>query len=245
MRNMGEDGSEGERASGVVARFIGNTVSPFVTMLMALASAAMGHPEMMWTSVPVGAAAGVAVEDAARALGRAWAEKGVQALQEDIEEETGEEIGTVVSRVWPDRKATRLLAEAVTESAQAVDDWAIRNLARAFVLGAKNPAELDHMRDLIRMMSGLEEKHARVMAVLRKPNDSASEHKGSYVYVVDEVAKVDAALGHTVAILAGDLEKAGLVNLQHNLVALSPKGWSCAALLDVVGSMPEAQTPDS
>jgi hypothetical protein len=222
------------RAAGIVARTFGNVVNPVVTALMTFAGVVTGRPDVAGLSIPTGALAGAVGEEAVLAAFRAWTADGVEQLAEAIEEEAGEPIEEMMRGLRTDRKSSRLLGETVNVAAHNTDEWTVRALARAYVAGVKDPAKVDPMLDLVRVLPGVEGKHARVMAVLAKP---------PHVQTVDAVAVADPGLGHTVAILARDLERLGLVAVERNVVSLAPVGWSCAALLDELGSLPEKQRP--
>ena len=231
-----DDGTPG-RVASMLARTFGEIMNPTVAGLLTLAAVVTRRPELTGLAIPAGAVAGVASEEAVMAWHRAWAGGGVQNLVEEIESASGDSIEDVMGHLQSNRKLTGLLGGAVNAAAQSVDPWNVRALGRAFVAGAKNEDKVDAMTLLANALPGVQGSHARVMAVLGK--------REPYRFTVDEVARLDPGLGHTVAILSRDLERLGLVIfVEWNVVALSAMGWSCASLLDELGSLPDVALPD-
>ena len=195
---FGDDMSElAERAARIVAGGASGVVIAAVTGLMAAAGVVTNNSEWIALGVPAGAFPGAATEEGLLAVRRIPAAEGVLDFVDAVERETGEQIeefwrkpqdGSAVGRVRGHRR----------RDDRRVDRF---GLAKAFVAGATDPAKVDPMLDLVRILPGVEGKHARVMAVLAKPPHGPT---------VDEVAVADPGLDHTVAILAQDLERLGL-----------------------------------
>ncbi len=155
-----------DRATGIVARTFGNTISPVVTALMTAAAVATGDPALGGWAIPAGAFAGVLAEEVATTARRAWAAEGVQQFAEAVEAETGDPVEETLVGLSGDRRSRRLLGQAVGAAADAVDKWKIRILARAFVTGARDGARVDEMRMLIEVLAEMDTVDARVLGML-------------------------------------------------------------------------------
>jgi hypothetical protein len=161
-------GELAQRASAIAARTAGNIVSPAVTALMQAAAIATGHGELLTFAGPVGAFAGSLTEEGVYLVREAWTDRArrVEAFAEAVSEEAGVPIDETPLLAVENRSARRLLGITVENATEAESEWRVRMLAKAFVHGVKDPAKVDTMAYLIRVLKPLDVPHVRLLAVV-------------------------------------------------------------------------------
>ncbi|MBQ1030273.1 hypothetical protein KBX26_09705 [Micromonospora sp. C97] len=195
MDGMGE---AQDRAVAIVQRAAGNTVAPAVAALLTVAAAVLNRPELGVAAVPASALAGSVVEESVSLVYRLWAAEGAQRFSEAVESESGSTVDDLAAGEQSDRKTRQLLGEAVGASTTTADEWKIRVLARAFVVGAKDKSRADEMRMLIALLEDFEGVDARCLSVINKAPEQ---------FRVEDIAKRDRGIAHVAPILVQKLAK--------------------------------------
>ncbi|MFI6079291.1 hypothetical protein ACIA5C_48105 [Actinoplanes sp. NPDC051343] len=187
-----------DRAVAIVQRAAGNTVAPAVAALLTVAAAVLKRPELGAVAVPASALAGSVVEESVSLVYRLWAAEGAQQFKEAVESESGTTVDELAAGAHSTRKTRQLLGEAVGASTATGDEWKIRVLARAFVVGAKDGSRADEMRMLIALLEDFEGVDARCLAAATKAGEQ---------FRVENIAKRDRGIAHVAPILVRKLIK--------------------------------------
>jgi hypothetical protein len=158
----------GETGNRIVAKTAADVANPAVTALMAAAAVVLGHPELAIAAVPGGALAGALTEEGVAVVQRAWQSKSerVNRFAASASAAAHQPIEDLMAEASEDDRARDLMARTVDSAADTSDTWKIDTLAKAFVRGAKDPAEIDEMLILVDYLRELEVPHARTLAVL-------------------------------------------------------------------------------
>jgi hypothetical protein len=198
---------------------------------MTTAAIATGNGDLAVWALPAGSMAGPLTEEGVLLVHRAWGDRAerVQEFADAVAAEAGKPIDEVLDEVSGDRKGRQLLGEAVAASVDAVDEWKIRMLAKAFVRGAQDGAVVDEMRMLIDVLRPVEVAEVRFLAVFGK---------GRNLLRLDDVEKADPGLAPVALPLATRLTA---LNLLRNTIPwqLSDLGHWCVECLGRIGSLPE------
>ncbi|WP_117214637.1 hypothetical protein [Allorhizocola rhizosphaerae] len=205
-----------DRAAAIVQRAAGNTVAPGVAALMTAAAAVTGNPSLAIWAVPVSALAGSATEEAVAFVKGLWAAEGVQRFAEAVEEDSGSTAPELLEREGVGRKGRHLLGEAVEASSTTSDDWKVRVLARAFIVGAKDHTKIDEMRLLVKLVDDLEGVDARCLAAAVRCKE---------VFLTRELLEFDRQLEAVAAILLSKLVRLGFLDVvdeRHAILNLTP-----------------------
>jgi hypothetical protein len=133
---------------------------------MVAAAVTTRNPQFAEWSIPAGALAGTLSEEAFNTARRAWATEGIGLFAEAIEDEAGISVEDWLTTATPDRKTRLLLGEAVDMASMTADEWRIRTLARAFVVGAGDGSKVDPMRMLVRYVADLDAVDVRMLRAL-------------------------------------------------------------------------------
>ncbi|MCG5454827.1 hypothetical protein PSH03_003991 [Micromonospora sp. PSH03] len=195
-------GEAQDRAVAIVQRAAGNTVAPAVAALLTVAAAVLQRPELGVAAVPASALAGSMVEESVSLVYRLWAAEGVQQFTDAVESESGSTVDDLAAGEQSDRKTRQLLGEAVGASTATADEWKIRVLARAFILGAKDGSRADEMRILISLLEDFEGVDARCLSVATTEAEQ---------FRVKDIANRDIGIAHVAQILVQKLVKMNFV----------------------------------
>src|SRR4051794_15132394 len=133
-----------ERATGVVARTVGNTVSPVTAALLASAGIALSSPALATWAIPASALAGALTEEGITLIQRAWQDRSdrVQEFADIVTERVGMPVDEFLVQESVGRRARLLLSDAVAATTETHDEWKIETLAEAFVRGAQDTATI-------------------------------------------------------------------------------------------------------
>lgn len=220
-----------ERATNILARAAGNTVSPAVSAMLAVAGVVTGDAQLTALAVPISAIAGSLTEEAVQQIRRLWLSDGVQAFHDQVVEEAGVPVEDLMADAA--RKPVQLLGEAVAAAAHTTDDWNIQVLARALVRGARDEARVDEMRILVSTLSDLEIPDVRVLAVIsRYPARTGGAS-------LDTIAKRDPGVAKVAGILCRRLEARGFIERDAKGWTLTYFGRNCVNLLQEIECVPE------
>ncbi|MEV4500250.1 hypothetical protein AB0J84_31740 [Micromonospora arborensis] len=224
----------GDRAVAIVQRAAGNTVSPAVAALMTAAGVVTGHPDLAAWAVPVSALVGSATEESVALVRRMWIAEGVEDFADAVESETGKPIEELLAEESVTRKARQLLGEAVVSAATTADEWKVRMLARAFVIGATDGTKVDEMRFLVRLLEDFEGADARCLAAV------FNKGKPGTSFIASDINKRDEGLGLVTPFILRKFEEAGLIRVvkssaqrasDQDSYALTQSGRCCALML--------------
>ena len=217
--------------TGILARTAGNIVNPAVTALMQAAAIATGNVDLALWANPVGAAAGSLTEEGAVLVRRAWSGRRdrVEQFANFIEEETNAQIDDLLKVASDDPRVLKLLAVTVQSVTDARDVWKIRTLAKVFVRGATDPAQVDELVYLAETLAEVDGPDARLLAVLRH---NRWMNPG-------EMSLADPGLGPAVVPIARKLVRLGLVGYSSAVYGLTDLGMYCANRLNEVGAESE------
>lgn len=193
-----------DRAVAIVQRAAGNTVAPGVAALMTAAAAVTGNPSLAIWAVPASALAGSATEEAVAFVRGLWAAEGVQRFAEAVEEDSGSTAHELLEREGVGRKGRQLLGEAVEASSATSDDWKVRVLARAFIVGAKDHTKIDEMRLLVKLVDDLEGVDARCLAAAVRCKE---------IFRARELLEFDRQLEAVAAIILSKLARLGFLDV--------------------------------
>jgi hypothetical protein len=157
---------------------------------MTTAAVVTGHPDLALWAVPVSALAGSVTEESLALVRRLWVAEGVEDFANAVEDETGRPIEDLLAEEGVTRKARQLLGEAVTSAGTTADEWRVRTLARAFIVGATDGAKVDEMRLLVRLLEDFEGVDARCLAAAFNGGGD-----GSSSFTASDLNKRDEGLG--------------------------------------------------
>nr|BFE71763.1 hypothetical protein GCM10020092_050640 [Actinoplanes digitatis] len=224
----------GDRAAAIVQRAASNTVSPAVAALMTAAGVVTGHLELAAWAVPVSALAGSATEESVALVRRLWVTEGVEDFADAVEAETGKPIEDLLAEEGVTRKARQLLGEAVASAATTADEWKVRTLARAFVVGATDGTKVDEMRILVRLLEDFEGADARFLAAAFNGGEGGSS------FTASDLNKRDEGLGLSTPFILQKLRGIQLIELvksganrsdRQETFGLTHSGRCCALML--------------
>lgn len=248
-------GEIAERMTGVIARTAGNTVGPSVSALMAAAAISTGNIDLAFWATPVGAAVGAFTEEGASLVRRAWSDRAERAQEfaEVVAEVADVPLDEVPLLATHDASTRRLLGVTLEAATEANSHWRISMLAKVFVEGYKDPAAVDRMVYLVRLLESIEAPEMRLFAAVwreghaafRGSNDATTVEKNPLgakaVNLANTIAVRDPALLPVLEVLKINVDKAGLLRLQassaHN-AALTPLGFFCVRELLRLQALP-------
>jgi hypothetical protein len=166
-------GELAKHGSEVVASTAGDSVAPVIGQLAGFVAAATGHPELAWLANPVGVLAGAMVTESVKVgIGRAFRDraKRYERFVHAAAEASGIPEEKLLAAAEDGPQVVRdLLAKTAAISADSPSAWKIDTMAKIFartVRGDADPALIDEMVMLERIVEPLGEPHARYLAVV-------------------------------------------------------------------------------
>jgi hypothetical protein len=174
---------------------------------------------------------GSATEESVALVRRLWITEGVEDFADAVESETGKPIEELLTEEGVTRKARQLLGEAVASAATTADEWKVRMLARAFVIGATDGTKVDEMRVLVRLLQDFEGVDARCLAA------AFNKSEGGTSFTASDLNKRDGGLGLVTPFILRKFQDAGLINVlkggagSQESYVLTHSGRCCALML--------------
>lgn len=232
-----------ERSWDVGANATGNAVG-------GLLGAALGAP-LGPLGVVAGAAVGAIAEDYVKLYSADRARR-VRAMSAAVSEVAGDSSDELYSAILGDERKRELLARAVEEAAQSMEEQKIRTIARAFVTGAlsSDPAAVDDAMLAIDVVRQLEAPHWRLISTLVRASpmggvDSTNEdlvNRYQFAWTREEILKADPGLERVFDHLIGRIISLGLVSDiaigtwdYTGRWALNEFGKTCAEYMNLLG----------
>lgn len=203
-------GEIAKRTGDAVASMVGGTAGPLVATLMVSAAAVVKNPDLVYWSIPAGAAADALTEQGilvATQRVRNAAER-IARFVHAVADEAGRPADEFIDEHITDANGREFLGRVVDAATVARSDWKVRVLARAFVRGAKDGDRIDETEMFIAVVRDLEPSHARLLAALDSLFREETSRFGASVRIV---AKHDPGIGPAAALLWRHLRDHGLV----------------------------------
>jgi len=161
------------RASEAVASAAGDVVAPHVTQLAALTAVATGHPELAWVAGAAGALVGAVTTEAGSAIAgialRDRADRYRRFLRTASEATGVSEEDLLHSAKAGGQRLRDVLTKTAATAAESTSAWKVDAMAKIFaraLRGRSDPAVVDEMLLIHKLLEPLDVAHARLLAAM-------------------------------------------------------------------------------
>jgi hypothetical protein len=161
------------RASEAVASAAGDGVAPHVTQLAALTAVATGHPELAWVAGAAGALVGAVTTEVGSAIAgialRDRADRYRRFLRTASEATGVSEEDLLQSAKAGGQRLRDVLTKTAATAAESTSAWKVDAMAKIFaraLRGQSDPAMVDEMLLIHKLLEPLDVAHARLLAVM-------------------------------------------------------------------------------
>ncbi len=188
----------------------GGAVAPATAAVCTMIGlAAKVPPEVAaFAGVSSGALAGAVAEVLVDVNYRLWAKRVdcVDQFTTTAATEAGVPAEDLLRDIAEDPRSLELFAQVAETASRALDGWKIDLLARIFVHGARDGANVDATVMIYEAVRDLQRPHLRVLEILAEPNPDGPEGR----WTASQVVAADEGLGDAVSALISKLGAVGL-----------------------------------